>query len=86
MTANCTGNLAERNRRESALRTRLRCGACVTCRRYGGITDIDAMRRKLEAHCVPATMLEGVVPSLDDFLEQRRGLMALKIKRWFESL
>lgn len=55
-------------------------------KRYGGITDIDAMRRNLEAHCIPATMLEGVVPSLEDFLEQRRGLMALKIKRWFESL
>ncbi len=49
-------------------------------------TDIDAMRRNLEAHCIPTTMLGDVVSSLEDFLEQRRGLMALTIKRWFESL
>jgi hypothetical protein len=31
-------------------------------------------------------MLDGKIPEYDDFLERRRKLMALKIKRWFETL
>lgn len=55
-------------------------------KRYGGITDPAHMRENLEMHCLPTTMLDGDVPSYDDFLELRRGLMALKMKRWFEAL
>ena len=54
--------------------------------KYGGITDIEAMRKNLELNCIPTSMLEGSIPSYDDFLDQRRTLMALKIKGWFESL
>ena len=35
---------------------------------------------------MPESMLDGEIPDYDDFLEERRKLMALKIKRWFESL
>ena len=31
-------------------------------------------------------MIDGKVPAYDDFLEERRQLMALKIKQWFEVL
>jgi hypothetical protein len=54
--------------------------------RYGGITDRDEMRANLEANCLPESLLDGGVPAYDDFLEQRRKLMALKIKQWFEVL
>jgi hypothetical protein len=37
-------------------------------------------------NCLPASLLEGTIPPYDDFLEQRRKLMALKIKQWFEVL
>jgi hypothetical protein len=37
-------------------------------------------------HCLPEALLDGAVPSYDVFLEDRRKLMALKIKRWFEAL
>lgn len=53
---------------------------------YGGITDSASMRENLRAHCIPLGMLDGDVPSYDDFLEQRRYLMALKLKQWFEVL
>ncbi len=33
-----------------------------------------------------ACLKDEVVPNYDDFLEQRRKLMALKIKTWFEAL
>lgn len=55
-------------------------------KRFGGITDLADMRANLRTSCIPDTMLDGDVPSYDDFLEQRRKLMALKIKQWFEVL
>lgn len=55
-------------------------------KKYGGITDKDELRANLVANCIPASMLEGEIPDYDAFLEERRKLMALKIKRWFEVL
>jgi hypothetical protein len=55
-------------------------------KKYGGITDEQDMRASLRASCIPDSMLEGSIPSYDEFLEQRRKLMALKIKTWFEAL
>jgi len=54
--------------------------------RYGGITDLEAMRSNLQTHCLPVSMLDGAVPAFDEFLEERRKLMALKIKQWFGVL
>ena len=55
-------------------------------KKYGGITDLTEMRGNLHTHCLPESLLDGDVPSYDDFLEQRRKLMAMKIKKWFEML
>lgn len=54
--------------------------------KYGGIADEAEMRANLKANCIPESMLGGSIPDYDDFLEQRRKLMALKIKTWFERL
>lgn len=40
----------------------------------------------LRANCVPDALLDGAIPDYDSFLEQRRALMALKIKTWFHAL
>lgn len=55
-------------------------------KKYGGITDLAEMRANLRMSCLPESLLDGDVPSYDDFLEARRKLMALKIKKWFEVL
>lgn len=55
-------------------------------KRLGGIIDLEGMRANLRTHCIPEAMLEGEIPGYDDFLEERRKLMALKIQRWFEVL
>ena len=55
-------------------------------KKYGGITDFEDMKANLRMHSIPASLLEDEIPSYDDFLEQRRKLMALKIKTWFEAL
>jgi hypothetical protein len=55
-------------------------------RMYGAITDEMEMRANLRMNCIPEALLDGEIPSYDDFLEQRRALMAQKIKTWFHTL
>jgi len=55
-------------------------------KRYGGITELDELRTNLRMSCVPESLLDGDIPTYDDFLEQRRRLMAQKIKTWFDAL
>ena len=55
-------------------------------RRYGGITNEAELRENLAENCVPASFLGGSQIEYDAFLAERRGLMASKIKRWFEAL
>lgn len=54
--------------------------------KYGGISDEQAMRENLRMNCIPESMLDGKIKDFNDFLEERRKLMALKIKAWFEGL
>ena len=54
--------------------------------KYGGITDEAEMKRNLEKNCVPLDMLDGKIPKYDEFLQQRRNLMAAKMRKYFESL
>lgn len=53
---------------------------------YGGIADRDRLRENLVQNCLPECLADGEVPSYDEFLSERRRLMALKIKAWFDVL
>jgi hypothetical protein len=55
-------------------------------KKYGGITDATDLRGNLRMSCLPESFLDGEVPTYDDFLDERRKLMARKIKVWFETL
>ncbi|MCG3201470.1 MAG: hypothetical protein NFCOHLIN_01340 [Gammaproteobacteria bacterium] len=55
-------------------------------KKYGGITDAEDLRANLRESCIPEAMLDGAIPDYDGFLEERRKLMALKIKTWFVAL
>ncbi len=55
-------------------------------KKYGGITDAVDLRANLQESCIPESLIDGAIPDYDDFLEERRKLMALKIKTWFEAL
>ncbi|WP_263351347.1 GmrSD restriction endonuclease domain-containing protein [Acidicapsa acidisoli] len=54
--------------------------------KYGGITELAEMKANFQMNCLPESLLNGQIPSYDDFLEERRQLMAFKIKQWFEVL
>ncbi len=55
-------------------------------KKYGGITDEKDLRANLKMHCIPTVTLDGKIPTYEEFLEERRRLMAQKIKVWFEAL
>lgn len=54
--------------------------------KYGGITDEAELRENLRMHCIPETMLDDPSLPYQTFLEQRRKLMAQKLKHWFGGL
>ncbi len=55
-------------------------------KKYGGITEPGELLANLRMNCLPESLLNGEMLSFNDFLEQRRQLMAQKIKVWFEAL
>lgn len=55
-------------------------------KKYGGITAQDELVANLRTNCIPELMLDGEIKDFGAFLEERRKLMALKIKYWFETL
>jgi len=54
--------------------------------RYGGISDPAELRANLVMNCLPTTLLDGDLPAYEDFLVERRRLMAEKIRQWVEVL
>ena len=55
-------------------------------RRYGGINERARLRENLLENCLPERLIDGDVPDYDEFLAERRDLISLKIKAWFEAL
>jgi hypothetical protein len=55
-------------------------------RKYGGIVDETEMRGNLRMSCLPESLLDGNIPEYNEFLEDRRKLMAQKIQRYFAAL
>jgi hypothetical protein len=55
-------------------------------KKYGGITEPDALRANLRANCIPESMMEGDIKPFEQFLAERRRLMALKVRDWFGVL
>jgi hypothetical protein len=55
-------------------------------KKYGGITSREEMLDNLRMNCLPVVMLDNVSMDYDRFLAERRKLMALRIKEYFETL
>jgi hypothetical protein len=55
-------------------------------KKYGGITKRKEMEENFLMSCLPVELLDGGFTDYDEFLKERRKLMAQKIKTWFSSL
>jgi hypothetical protein len=54
--------------------------------KYGGIKVEGELKKNFEENCIPIAMLESGAMEYDEFLKERRVLMAMKMKRYFQSL
>lgn len=54
--------------------------------RYGTIVDAATLEANLRAHCIPESIAEMTFRDYESFLQQRRVLMARKMRAYFESL
>lgn len=53
---------------------------------FGDIADLETLRTNLEANCIPGEIFEMEAADYEEFLAQRRRLMARKIERYFKEL
>ena len=53
---------------------------------FGDISDENALMDNLEQNCIPADVFSMGAEDYDRFLEERRQMMAQKIKAYFQSL
>ncbi|MDO8591408.1 MAG: DUF262 domain-containing protein [bacterium] len=54
--------------------------------RYGSIADKAELTKNLRQNCIPPTIFEMEFGDYENFLEQRRKLMAQKIQKYYQSL
>ena len=52
----------------------------------GNITSIDDFNQNLHTNCIPATIKDWTYENYDQFLLERRKIMAQKIKEYYEGL
>lgn len=55
-------------------------------KKYGGITDPDELKENLRDHSIPEGIFNSMADDYPQFLEERRKLMAAKIKKYFNKL
>lgn len=54
--------------------------------KYGGIDDLKDLQDNLQEHCIPAGIFNGLSEDYDEFLAERRKLMAARIQKYFLKL
>jgi hypothetical protein len=54
--------------------------------KYGNITEIEILKDNLKDNCIPKDIVLMNVDNYDDFLLERRKLMAKKIKEYYYKL
>jgi hypothetical protein len=54
--------------------------------KYGGIRTVKELEENMRMHCIPESIFEMKASDYEKFLEERRKLMALKIKEYFSLL
>jgi hypothetical protein len=54
--------------------------------KYGAIDEYDELLNNLKTHCIPQNIFDVTVDGYDDFLKERRKLMADKMRDYYYSL
>lgn len=54
--------------------------------KYGAITELQDLHKNLEQNCIPQSIFTMTIENYDEFLKERRKLMAKKIKEYYHNL
>ena len=54
--------------------------------KYGAINTLDDLYKNMEENCIPGSFVDMTIDNYEDFLKERRKLMAQKLKKYYESL
>jgi len=54
--------------------------------KYGSINTMEELNKNLAMNCIPLSIATMDASKYTEFLEERRKLMALKIKQYFTML
>jgi hypothetical protein len=54
--------------------------------KYGNISDLEVLRKNLESNCIPNDIVKMDASNYDEFLLERRKLMANKIREYYYTL
>jgi hypothetical protein len=54
--------------------------------KYGGISSLDELHENLKSNCVPESIFTMTLDHYEEFLKERRRLMAQKMKEYYFSL
>ncbi|MBR4693629.1 MAG: DUF262 domain-containing protein [Bacilli bacterium] len=54
--------------------------------KYGAINTLDDLYKNMEENSIPRSFVEMTIDNYEDFLKERRKLMAQKLKQYYESL
>ncbi len=79
-------NIAIKDRSPSDYFTELLVHASNGKAAYGAITDPEEMKKNFTLHCIPQGMEDKTIEHYEEFLEQRRQLMAEKMKNYYRRL
>jgi hypothetical protein len=55
-------------------------------KKYGGIDTMEELQTNLRTHCIPERIFDMHAGHYEDFLKERRGLIAEKIMVYYKSL
>lgn len=79
-------NIQVRNRKPSIYFNEVKNQCQTGITKYGGITSEFELIENLRQNCVPESVFEMDASNYDEFLAERRALMAQKIRKYYESL
>lgn len=54
--------------------------------KYGAINTFEDLKKNMEENCIPESFVNMTIDNYDEFLKERRKLMARKIKEYYNSL
>jgi hypothetical protein len=55
-------------------------------KKYGGIDTLEELHANLRTHCIPESIFEMHAGHYEEFLKERRVLIAEKVRDYYKSL